>query len=102
MTYRSVVIPYAVRLWASRSFCKATQKPSHPCGAMSFRTLTELAVECIEQVALPEAARPILLFDFYYLCPVVTRACKTDVFAMWASQRRTATSRPMDGRMKPR
>ena len=80
LVYRSVVIPYALRLWASRSFCKTTQKPSHPCEAMSFRTLTELAAECIEQVVLPEDARPIVLFDSYYLCPVVTRACKSKGF----------------------
>ena len=80
LVYRSVVIPYALRLWAGRSFCKATQKPSHPCEPLTFHTLTELAAESIEHVALPEDARPIVLFDSYYLCPTVTRACENRGF----------------------
>ena len=80
LVYRNVVIPYAVRLWASRSFCKATQKLSHPCEPLIFHTLTELAAESVEQVALPEDARPIVLFDSYYLCPKVTKACENRGF----------------------
>lgn len=80
LIYRNVVIPYAVRLWASEKFCAATQKPSHPCQPLEFRKLTQLAATCVEEVALPGKPKTIVLFDSYYLCPVVIRACETKGF----------------------
>jgi SRSO17 transposase len=73
LLYRKVVIPYAVRLWASEAFCAETRKPSYPDDPVPFRKLTQLAADMISQVAVPRA---IALFDSYYLCPPVIRACK--------------------------
>lgn len=78
--YRGVVIPCAVRLWASGEFCRQTQKPSHACEPLQFRKLTELAAGAIEQVVLPSEAKAIVVFDSYYLCPVVVRACEARSF----------------------
>jgi SRSO17 transposase len=80
LIYRGVVIPCAVRLWASEEFCQKTLKPSHPCEPLRFRKLTELAAETIEQVSLPCQAKAIVVFDSYYLCPVVIRACEARHF----------------------
>lgn len=73
LLYRDVVIPYAVRLWAAEDFCRTTKKRSYPGEPIPFRKLTQLAAETISQVAVPRA---IVLFDSYYLCPTVIRACK--------------------------
>jgi SRSO17 transposase len=73
LLYRNVVIPYAVRLWAAEAFCSETKKPSYPGDPIPFRKLTQLAADAISQVAVPRA---IVLFDSYYLCPSVIRACK--------------------------
>jgi len=73
LVYRGVVIPYAVRLWASEAFCAETEKASHPCDPLPFRKLTQLAAEIIAQADLPKA---IVLFDSFYLCPAVIQACK--------------------------
>jgi SRSO17 transposase len=78
--YRGVVIPCAVGLWASEEFCSQTQKPSHPCEPLPFRKLTELAAKAIEQAVLPDRAKAIVVFDSYYLCPVVIRACEARNF----------------------
>jgi SRSO17 transposase len=80
LIYRGVVIPCAVRLWASEEFCQKTRKPSHPCEPLRFRKLTELAAETIEQAPLPCQAKAIVVFDSYYLCPVVVRACEARHF----------------------
>jgi hypothetical protein len=77
LVYRNVVIPYAVRLWASKAFCEKTPKASHAGEPVDFRKLTELAAESIQAVELDNA---IVLFDSYYLCPAVTRACETKGF----------------------
>ena len=73
MVYRDVVIPYAVRLWANRSFCEQTQRKSHPGSPIRFRKLTELAADVIGAMPLTNVT---VLFDSYYLCPNVTHACR--------------------------
>jgi SRSO17 transposase len=77
LLYRNVVIPYAVRLWANEAFCAKTRKPSYPDDPISFRKLTELAADAISQVTV---SRAIVLFDSYYLCPLVIRACKEKAY----------------------
>lgn len=77
LLYRNVVIPYAVRLWANEAFCAKTRKPSYPDDPIPFRKLTELAADAISQVTVPRA---IVLFDSYYLCPPVIRACKEKAY----------------------
>lgn len=73
IVYRNVVIPYAVRLWATEAFCEMTQQSSYEGPPVEFRKLTELAADIIG--ALP-FSRATVLFDAYYLCPNVTRACE--------------------------
>jgi SRSO17 transposase len=73
LVYRDVVIPYAVRLWANKTFCQQTQKPSCDDEPIEFRKLTELAAEAIEGMSL---ANVTVLFDSYYLCPTVIHACE--------------------------
>jgi SRSO17 transposase len=72
LIYRGVVIPYAVRLWASESFCEKTRKLSYPSQTVEFCKLTQLAANMIHTVSLPKS---IVLFDSYYLCPTVVKAC---------------------------
>lgn len=72
IVYRGVVIPYAVRLWASSAFCQQTEQESYGDEPIKFRKLTELAAEII--VALP-LTNVTVLFDSYYLCPNVVHAC---------------------------
>jgi SRSO17 transposase len=75
LVYRNVVIPCAVRLWASRARCQEGLE-AEPGKPLEFRKLTQLAADVIDEARtqLPHA-KLITLFDAYYLCPAVTAAC---------------------------
>jgi SRSO17 transposase len=76
LIYRDVVIPCAVRLWASQTRC-AEGLEAEPGRPLKFRKLTHLAADLIGELKahLPNA-QPLVLFDSYYLCPAVTGACE--------------------------
>lgn len=73
IVYRNVVIPFAVRLWVPESFAKETRRLSYPGQPLIYRKLTELAAGIIADFPLSKVT---VLFDAYYLCPVVTRECE--------------------------
>jgi hypothetical protein len=76
LVYRGVIIPIAVRLWATQDFCASTGAEPQAEDRVDFRKLTALAAEVIQELVLPERARAIVLFDSYYLCAAVTNACQ--------------------------
>jgi hypothetical protein len=73
LVYRGVVIPYAVRLWAPKTFCAKTRQKSYEGEPIEYRKLTEMVGEIIAHFPL---AKVTVLFDAYYLCPTVTQACE--------------------------
>ena len=75
-SYRGVVIPCAVRLWASQSRC-AEGLEAAPGVPLKFRKLTHLAADLVGEAAGDFPTPPgWCLFDSYYLCPAVTQACR--------------------------
>ncbi len=90
--YRRVVVPCAIRLWACKAYCEASQAEEHPAEAVDFRKLTELAADCVESIRLPSQGKAIVLFDSYYLCPRVLRACNGRGLVVWELPRRIAPS----------
>jgi SRSO17 transposase len=80
LVFRGVVIPFRISLWAPKSFCQASHREPNPSDRIRFRKLTELAAEAIDAVSLPAGVKGIVLFDAYYLCPTVTRACRRNDF----------------------
>jgi SRSO17 transposase len=80
LVFRGVVIPFRISLWAPKTFCQASRREPNPADRIPFRKLTELAAEAIDSLALPEGVKGIVLFDAYYLCPIVTRACQRNGF----------------------
>lgn len=75
--YRGVVIPCAVKLWAARESCRKSQSEPAAIDRLTFRTLTGMAADVI--TALP-TTNVIVLFDSYYLCAEVLKACETRSF----------------------
>jgi hypothetical protein len=75
--YRNVVIPYAVRLWVPKSFAEKTQKKSYEGLPLKHRKLTELAADIVRSSSLTNVT---VLFDAYYLCPAVTKACEAQKY----------------------
>lgn len=62
--FRGVMLPWRFTVWQPRK-----QAGSH------FRTLTELAAAMISEFAAPAGLKVRVLFDAFYLSPVVTKAC---------------------------
>jgi SRSO17 transposase len=94
IVYRGVVIPYAVRLWAPRAFCEQTQQPSYDGDRLEFRKLTELAGDMISEMPFSHVT---VLFDSYYLCPNVIRACEAQKYR-WVGVAKKNRSFFPDGR----
>jgi SRSO17 transposase len=80
LVYRGVVIPYAVRLWANKAYCKGPQKLARGEERRKFRKLTLLAADMIGEVSPPSPGKVTVLFDSYYLCPAVIAACQAKEF----------------------
>jgi len=76
LVYREVVIPYAVKLWASQAYCQQSQKEPKEKDRIDFCKLTELAGAMVREATLPSGAKPVVLFDAYYLCQAVLVACQ--------------------------
>jgi SRSO17 transposase len=67
--YRGVTIPWASWLWVSKDNAKKE--------GLDFAKLTELAASAIGNANLPSQLHVTVLFDAYYLCDVVAKACRT-------------------------
>jgi SRSO17 transposase len=63
--FRGVVMPLRLHLW----------KPKGQSGPR-YRKLTDLAAQMISEFELPKGLKARVLFDAFYLCPVVVRACE--------------------------
>jgi len=66
--YRGVTIPWGVWLWVKPQDARKLKVP--------FCKLTELAALAIHEADLPKWLDVTVLFDCYYLCPVMTTACR--------------------------
>ena len=65
--YRGVTIPWGSWLWLKSHDARKQDLP--------FAKLTELAALVIHNADLPQDQKVVVLFDCYYLCPVVVDAC---------------------------
>lgn len=81
LIYRGVLIPCAVRLWASKASCQKSQSEADPIDRLVYRTITGMAADIIQAFPLPDGAKTVVLFDSYYLCTEVVGACKTRGFS---------------------
>jgi SRSO17 transposase len=78
--YRGVVVPCAIRLWASKAYCEKSKKSNNKHEHVEFKTLTELAAEAIETINVPSPDKTIVLFDKFYLCDTVVKSCQNKGF----------------------
>jgi len=69
---RNITIPFGIRLYVKDKDCKELN--------IEFKKLTELAAELIQSFTSPEGIPVIVLFDTFYLCPTVVKACRKKGF----------------------
>jgi len=72
LLFRGQVIPFGIRLYVKKAQCAALERP--------FRKTTELAAQLIREFQAPAGGQVLVLFDAYYLCPTVVKACREQRF----------------------
>jgi SRSO17 transposase len=73
IVFRGVVLPWRLHL----------QKPKGQPGPR-YRKLTDLAAQMIREFAPPAGLKVRVLFDAFYLCPTVARACENKGFSYFS------------------
>jgi hypothetical protein len=75
VAFRGVVLPWRIELW----------KPKGHPGPRRYRKITDMAAAMIKAFAAPAAGVKVrVLFDAFYLCPVVARACDSRGFTFFS------------------
>jgi hypothetical protein len=69
---RDHVIPFGIRLYVKQADC--------PALGLSFRKTTQLAAQLIREFKAPTGVKVVVLFDAYYLCATVVKACREQRF----------------------
>ena len=72
LRFRGHVIPWGIRLYIKKEDCRTLKRP--------FKKTTQMAAELIREFNPPAGLRVRVLFDSYYLCPVVVKACRKKGF----------------------
>lgn len=71
--FRGVVLPWRLELWQAEK-----------TAGRKFRKLTQIAADLIREFSPPAGLKVRVLFDAFYLCPAVVRACESRGFT-WFS-----------------
>ncbi|MCH7686177.1 MAG: transposase [Planctomycetes bacterium] len=75
--FRGFVIPFGIHLYVKKEHSKDL--------GVEFKKTTQLAAELISSFEAPEGVRVRVLFDSYYLCPVVVGACRRKGFRFFST-----------------
>jgi len=70
--FRGHTIPFGIRLYVKKQDCLKL--------SIEFKKTTQLAAELISEFKPPQGVNVRVLFDSYYLCPVVVKSCRKKVF----------------------
>jgi hypothetical protein len=70
--FRGHTIPFGIRLYIKKQDCTEL--------GVTFKKTTELAAELISEFKPPQGVKVRVLFDSYYLCPVVVKSCRRSGF----------------------
>jgi SRSO17 transposase len=82
--FRGVVLPWRVELW----------KPKGHAGRPRYRKLTDMAADMVKAFAPPAGVKVRVLFDAFYLCPQVARACRDKGFTFFSVAARNRSFAP--------
>jgi hypothetical protein len=72
LSFRGHTIPLGIRLYVKKEDCRGL--------GVRFRKTTQLAAQMIREFNPPAGVRVRVLFDSYYLCPTVVKACQSKGF----------------------
>jgi hypothetical protein len=89
LVFRGVVLPWRIDLW----------KPKGHSGPR-YRKLTDMAAAMIKDFAAPAGVKVRVLFDAFYLCPTVTKACKSKGFFFFSVAQRNRNFTTPNGKRR--
>src|SRR5688572_8658735 len=89
IAFRGVVLPWRVELWKPKG---------HP--GPRYRKLTDMAAAMVKAFAVPAGVKVRVLFDAFYLCPTVTKACEAKGFTFFSVAARNRNFTTANGRRR--
>lgn len=89
VVFRGVVLPWRVDLWKPKGH-----------GGPRYRKLTDMAAAMIKDLAAPAGTKVRVLFDAFYLCPAVTKACESKGFSFFSVAQRNRNFTTANGRKR--
>ena len=84
--FRGVVIPWRIDLWKPKA--KGGALSQGHGGAPRYRKLTDMAAQMIKDFLAPAGLKVRVLFDAFYLCPTVSKACVSKGFFFFSVAQR--------------
>jgi SRSO17 transposase len=90
IAFRGVVLPLRIELW----------KPKGHSGGPRYRKLTDMAAAMIRAFRAPAGVRVRVLFDAFYLCPTVTKACESKGFTFFSVAQRNRNFKTANGKTR--
>ena len=85
--FRGVIWPWQLDLWLPQSYT----------GKKRYRKMTEMAAQCLRQFPAMKGLKTRILFDAFYLSPVVTQACAARGWEWFSVAARNRTFTPTGG-----
>lgn len=90
IAFRGVVMPFRIDLWKPKG---------HP--GPRYRKLTNMAAQMIKALGVAaEGLKVRVLFDAFYLCPVVVRACEAKGFTFFSVAARNRNFKTPNGKRR--
>jgi SRSO17 transposase len=89
LAFRGVVLPWRIELWKPKG---------HP--GPRYRKLTKMAADMIKAFTPPAGVKVRVLFDAFYLCPTVTKACETRGFTFFSVAQRNRCFTTANGKRR--
>ena len=89
VAFRGVVLPFKIQLW----------KPKGQPGPR-YRKLTHMAADMIKAFDAPEGVKVRVLFDAFYLCPAVAKACQLKGFTFFSVAQRNRNFKTAHGKTR--
>lgn len=77
IAFRGVVLPWRIDLWKPKG---------HP--GPRYRKMTQMVADMITALAPPAGVKVRVLFDAFYLCPTVVKACENKGFTFFSVAQR--------------
>ena len=89
IAFRGVVLPWRMELWKPKG---------HP--GPRYRKLTHIAAEMIKAFVPPAGVKVRVLFDAFYLCPTVSKACENKEFSFFSVARKNRMFTTANGKRR--